>query len=375
MHFQRIKKLNDAANSAMMEGRPYEAYRLKLRAVEEALNTFENNKDQSWLKLAERMHTETIWIRQDIKRKELSEMPPNLRKKVEQDEELDQSFLVTTQTGLDDIGGLGRSKQALLEALEWPLRYRKTMEDHGLKRVMKGCLLFGPPGCGKTMLVEAVAKELKASLLMASPQNLMTKWFGSSEKLISKLFRDAREHVPSVIFIDEVDKILPRSTDSSVIPRVISVFLQEMDGAATHENDKVVVAMGSNEPWKIKEAILRPGRCDRIIYVPPPDGEARRTIFEIHSRSPRLGTDVNIVKLIDLTAPIEGWHYSGSDIMNICNTAKLLAMRQEIQEEKPNPLKMRHFLRALDTVKPQIDPQMLKKYEEWGRKHASFIDI
>lgn len=367
MSWKVIKQLNGAANEAIASGNTRGGYELKLCVVEEALNQFDITKDESWYKIAKRVYNETVKIKSHNSGK-----PRNTFKRKE--DEISQNFIVTPKIGLNDIGGLSKSKETLKEAFEWPLRHRKLMETHGLVNVLKGCLLYGPPGCGKTMIVEALAKDMGVTLLMAYPQNLMVKWFGSSEKLIGKIFSDARDRSPSIIFIDEVDKILPRSSSSSVIPRVISVVLQEMDGATTHVNNQVVVAMGTNEPWAIKEAVLRPGRCDRIIYIPPPDFKARKEIFKIHCRSPRLASDVDFDRLGRITSPIDGWHFSGGDLMNICNTAKVMALRTEIEKRIPTPLGMKYFLEALGFQKPQISPDSLSKYEKWGKKHASFKD-
>lgn len=365
--FNRIQKLNSLANDALVSDKPYVAYKLKLRVAEEALYSYEQTRDTAWVELARELFEEAKRIRSGAKK------TAELRSDLE-GEELAPNFLVNPKVSLKDIGGLKRSKRALRESLEWPLKYKELMREYGLQHVLKGCLLYGPPGCGKTLLVEGTAHDLKTNLLEAHPSEIMSKWFGNSEKLVKKLFVQAVEKQPSIVFIDEVDKILPKSTTSSVIPRIISVFLQEMDGADTHDGRQIVVVMASNEPWRIKPSILRPGRCDRIIYIPPPDREARKEIFRIHSQSRRLVHDINFDQLADLTAPIESWHYSGSDIAEICNTAKKAALRKAINGNDDPYIGMNHFSSGLKTVKPSLSPKMLEEFEKWGGKYASFVD-
>jgi len=131
--------------------------------------------------------------------------------------------------------------------------------------------------------------------------------------------------------------------------------------------------MATNEPWNLKPALIRSGKVDRIIYVPPPDREARAQIFHIHASCEMLGEDADFEKLAELTGPKEGWHYSGSDIANICNTAKAMAVREAVKGKR-RKLDTSFFLAALKVVPPSIPPTMLKRYAEWGKAHASLIE-
>jgi len=373
-YYEQAKKLNILANNAVSSGNFAFAYRLKIRAAKNALYCYEQTGDNRWIKLANSLFDEARSIKKRIlsKTRTVSIVSENRDRNIL--ERIEMEFVVEPKISLQDIGGLESSKRILREALEWPLKFPEKMKEYGLDYVLSGVFVYGPPGCGKTLLVEGIAKDLNIKLLEASPSAITSKWFGESEKFVKRLFQIGRENRPSIIFIDEIDKFLPQSTNSSVIPRILSVFQTEMDGLGTHDKNQMIVVMASNEPWKINRAILRPGRCDRIIYIPPPDRDTRKAIFKIHSQTRRLGDDIDVNSLSDLTAPKEEWHYSGSDIANICRTAKKQGMRKSIKREANQQVDMKCFMKALKIVRPSISPRILKKYDEWAEKHASFKD-
>src|SRR5579884_1287016 len=210
----------------------------------------------------------------------------------------------------EDIGGLQQIKEELAEAIEWPLKHADLFTEADVKPP-KGILLYGPPGTGKTMIAKAVVTTSEANFISIKGPELISKWVGESEKGVREVFRKARQAAPCVVFFDELDAIAPRrggsEGDSHVTERVISQMLTEMDGL---EDLKGVVVIGAtNRPDIIDEALLRPGRFDRILEIPIPDKEARKQIFQIHTRKKPLDSDVNFDKLVDVT---EG--YTGADI-------------------------------------------------------------
>src|ERR671926_1227115 len=218
----------------------------------------------------------------------------------------------------DDIGGLPEVKEELAEAIEWPLKHEDLFNQADVKPP-KGLLLYGPPGTGKTMIAKAVATTSEANFISVKGPELLSKWVGESEKGVREIFRKARQAAPCVIFFDELDAVAPRrggsEGDSHVTERVISQMLTELDGL---EDLKGVVVIGAtNRPDIIDEALLRPGRFDRILEVPIPDKEARRQIFEIQTRKKPLdASSVNIDMLVEVT---EGM--TGADIAAIVNAA------------------------------------------------------
>ena len=272
----------------------------------------------------------------------------------------------------EDIGGLADVKLELQEAVEWPLKYPEIFE-HMDAKPPKGILLYGPPGTGKTLLAKAVANESEANFISVKGPELLSKWVGESEKAVREIFRKAKQAAPSIIFFDEIDSIAPIRGggygDSHVTERVISQFLTEMDGL--EELRGVVVIAATNRPDIIDPALLRPGRFDKLLYVPLPDFKARKEILKIHLKKKPLADDVDID---DLAKRTEG--YTGADLAAICNTAVMLAIREHIignknpEEAKENlkNIKMhkRHFEESLKKVKPisQRELEMYKKISE-----------
>ncbi len=260
----------------------------------------------------------------------------------------------------EDVGGLENVKQELREAVEWPLKYPDKFKKFGL-RPPKGILLFGPPGTGKTLLAKAVATESGANFIAVRGPEIFSKWVGESEKMVREIFRKARMAAPAVVFIDEIDALATArglGGDSLVTERVVAQLLAEMDGIKALEN--VVVIAATNRPDLVDPALLRPGRFDRIIYVPPPDFKARLDILLIHTRSTPLAKDVDLEELARRT---EG--YSGADLELLVREATFLALREDINAKE---VSMRHFEEAMKKVRPSITPDMLKFYESWLEK-------
>ncbi len=227
----------------------------------------------------------------------------------------------------EDIGGLALVKEELSEAVEWPLKYG-TLFRKGDVKPPRGILLYGPPGTGKTLIAKAVANESEANFISIKGPELISKWVGESEKGVREVFRKARAAAPCVVFFDEVDAIAPRrksgEVDSQVTERVVSQLLTEMDGL--EELKGVVVLGATNRPDIIDEALLRPGRFDKILRVPPPDKEGRLEILKIHTKRKPLATDVDLTKLADST---DG--YTGAELAAVANTAAVAVIRQFVK--------------------------------------------
>ncbi|MDQ3977821.1 MAG: CDC48 family AAA ATPase, partial [Thermoproteota archaeon] len=252
----------------------------------------------------------------------------------------------------EDIGGLQQVKEELAEAIEWPLKHAHLFAEASVEPP-KGILLYGPPGTGKTMIAKAVAATSEANFISIKGPELISKWVGESEKGVREVFRKARQAAPCVIFFDELDAIAPRrggsEGDSHVTERVISQMLTELDGL---EDLKGVVVIGAtNRPDIIDEALLRPGRFDRMLEVPVPDKESRKHIFQIHTKKKPLESDVNLAKLVEMT---EGM--TGADIAALVNAAAMSAIKEHVRQKSASKLRisMRHFETALDKIKKKL---------------------
>jgi transitional endoplasmic reticulum ATPase len=230
----------------------------------------------------------------------------------------------------EDVGGLANVKDELSEAIEWPLKHADLFDEADIKPP-KGILLYGSPGTGKTMIAKAVATNSEANFISIKGPELISKWVGESEKGVREVFRKAKQAAPSVIFFDEIDAIAPRrggtSSDSNVTERVVSQLLTELDGLEDLRN--VVTIGATNRIDIVDDALLRPGRFDRIVEVPIPDKEARMEILRIHTKKKVIDDDVNFGKLVELTT---GW--TGADIGNMVNTAALSAIKERITADK-----------------------------------------
>ncbi|WP_084590035.1 AAA family ATPase [Lentzea albidocapillata] len=260
----------------------------------------------------------------------------------------------TVQTGgltLDDVGDMKEVKQALTEAALWPLRYPDSFARLGVEPP-RGVLLYGPPGCGKTFLVRALAGSGQLNVLTVKGAELMDKFVGESERAVRELFRRAADAAPALIFLDEVDALAPRrgqSSDSGVTDRVVAALLTELDGVEPLRD--VVVIAATNRPELIDPALLRPGRLERLVYVPPPDAEARTEILKASSRNTPLTEDVDLAALageLDM--------YSAADCAALVREAALTAMRESLEAAE---VTQAHLAKARNVVRPSLDPAQL----------------
>jgi len=257
-----------------------------------------------------------------------------------------------------EIGGLEKVKRDLKEAVEWPLKNPELFTRFGVKPP-KGILLYGPPGCGKTLLARAVATESEANFITIKGPEVFSKWVGESEKAIREVFRKARFAAPTVIFFDEVDSLVPRRGsgfgDSGVTQRVISQLLTEMDGILTLED--IVVIAASNRPDIVDSAILRPGRIDRLLYVPPPDEASRLKVFEIYTKNMPLSKEIDLKHLATITK-----NYSGADVEALCREAAMYALRRDLNSKE---VVVKDFEAAVKKVGPSLSPEMGKWYKSF----------
>lgn len=257
--------------------------------------------------------------------------------------------------GWNDIGGLERTKDALKEAVEWPIKNPESFKRLGI-RPPRGILLYGPPGTGKTLLAKAVAKESEANFIHIKGPSLLSMWVGKSEEGIRKVFERARQVSPCIVFFDELDAIASKrgiEVGTKVTERVLNQLLAEIDGL---EDLKDITIIGAtNRPDMLDPALLRPGRFDRIILVDVPDAESRKKIFEVHLKNTPLEKNVSINELVKLTD-----NFVGADIEGLVREAALNALRRDM---KSRAVTREDFEDALKKVKPSVTPETAKRYK------------
>jgi transitional endoplasmic reticulum ATPase len=253
---------------------------------------------------------------------------------------------------LDDVGDMAATKQALTEAVLWPLQHPETFQRLGVAPP-RGVLLYGPPGCGKTFVVRALASSGRLSVHAVKGAELMDKWVGSSEKAVRELFQRARDSAPSLVFLDEFDALAPRrgqSFDSGVTDRVVAALLTELDGIEPLRD--VVVLAATNRPDLIDPALLRPGRLEKLVFVAPPDAEARREILRTAGKSIPLSDDVDLEAL---ATELDG--YSAADCVALLREAALTAMRRSIDAADVTAADV---AKARENVRPSLDPAQVE---------------
>ncbi|GHJ51354.1 ATPase [Nonomuraea sp. TT08I-71] len=269
-----------------------------------------------------------------------------------------ESTLELATVTLDDVGGLHEVRQTLTESVLWPLTYPDTFARLGVTPP-RGVLLYGPPGCGKTYLVTALAGSGRANVLSVKGAELLSKWVGESERAVRELFRRAREAAPTLVFLDEVDALAPvrgQATDGGTTDRVVAALLTELDGVEALRN--VVVVGATNRPELVDRALLRPGRLERLVYVPPPDGPARGEILRAAARNVPLAPDVDLAAL---GAELDG--FSAADCAALIREAALAAMRESLSA---STVTAAHVETARTRVAPSLDPVQLAHLEAYA---------
>ncbi|GAA2168652.1 MULTISPECIES: AAA family ATPase [Glycomyces] len=264
---------------------------------------------------------------------------------------------------LADVGGMEELKQTLTETVLWPLTYPDAFTRLGIE-APRGILLYGPPGCGKTYIVRAVAGEGHANVLSVKGSELLNKWVGESEKNVRELFRRARQASPTLMFFDELDALAPvrgGGTDGGTADRVVAALLTELDGAESLRD--VVVVGATNRPDMIDPALLRPGRLERLVYVPPPDAVGRADILRANAKNVPFADDVDLGEVAD-----ELWLYSAADCAALVREAALTAMRESLDA---SIVTASHVAQAMERVRPSLDPEQLEYLEHYARNREA----
>jgi len=265
---------------------------------------------------------------------------------------------------LADIAGLEDAKDQIRIKMIYPFTHPEKAAKYGTKKG-GGILLYGPPGTGKTMLAKAIAGEVDAAFYSIKPSQIMSKWVGEAEQNISGLFAEAKKNPRAVIFIDEVEALVPKrsGSHSTVMQRVVPQILGEMEGFSSGKQDESALLFlgATNEPWSLDEAIMRPGRFDEKIYVSLPNGKARTQIMKLHLKGRPLAGDVS---LDDLAQVMKG--YSGADIRRICEKACDIPFVESVKSGQDRDVAKQDFESVMKTIKPSVSIKALERFERFG---------
>ena len=297
---------------------------------------------------------EKMEVRMDDFRLAIREIEPSALREI---------YVEIPDVSWESVGGLTEIKDRLKESVEWPLTKPELFEHFGIKPP-RGIVLFGAPGTGKTLLAKAIANEAKANFISIKGPELISKWVGESEKAIREIFKKAKQSSPSIIFLDEFESIAgmrssnSQSGGSDVANRVVNQLLASMDGVESL--DEVIIVAATNRPEMIDPALLRSGRFERVLHVPPPDKPARESIMAIHSS----GMPLSTFSMKDILGGMEG--FTGADIEAVCREAALIAMRAGKKKVTKG-----HFEEAISRVRPTVTPEMLEYYSKMEERLTS----
>jgi len=263
--------------------------------------------------------------------------------------------------GFDDIAGLDEIKHEIRLKMIYPFSHPELAKRYGIS-VGGGLLLYGPPGTGKTMMAKAIAHEIDATFFVISPAQIMSKWVGEAEQNIRKLFVAAKEETKSVIFIDEIEALVPKrqSDSSTVMTRVVPQILQEIEGFDRNSDRALLFVGATNKPWMLDEAVMRPGRFDTRVYVGLPDAPARFKLLEIHLADRPIAPDVDLGSLCDT---LDG--YSGADIKSICQRAAQAAFMDALGGEESRLIRHQDLVAIIAETAPSVRPADLVRFERF----------
>ena len=332
-----------------------------LRAAENlmvAAQTSRGSLKESRLKLAQELVAEA----EGLKKGGGSSKQPGRPMPVGEDEDA-KGWMVTERPRVtfEDVSGLEDVKEQIRVKLLYPFTHPALAQEYGVEPG-GGILLYGPPGTGKTLIARAVAGEIEAAFFAIKPSEIMSQWVGKAEQNIAQLFREASALPLSVVFVDEMESLSPkrRSTGSTVMKRVVPQLLAELDGFHQRENPMLLIG-ATNEPWEIDSAILRPGRLDRLIYVPPPDRAARRRILALNLRDAPLDDSVSLDAIADQT---QG--FSGADMTAIAQRVRERVFSEVIRQGAPRTITLEDFQAELAAMGPSITEKDLRKFEKFA---------
>jgi len=370
--YATFERLKDKGVAAYRKGEYAAARSYLSEAAECMVELAETAETPELCRQREEIAAELIDLAKDCKAYESAPPGKRPRLRVKDDEDTSgkdaSEWIVRDKPdiGFDDIAGLDDIKHEIRLKMIYPFSHPELAQRYGIS-VGGGLLLYGPPGTGKTMMAKAIAHEIEATFFVISPAQIMSKWVGEAEQNIRKLFSAAKEEAKSVIFIDEIEALVPkRKNDSStVMARVVPQILQEIEGF-DRKGDRALLFVGAtNKPWMLDEAVMRPGRFDTRVYVGLPDAPARFKLLEIHLNNRPLADDVDLGVLCDR---LEG--YSGADIKSVCQQAAQAAFMDALGGVDGRAIGQQDLLTILARNQPSVRPADLVRFDRFRETGA-----
>lgn len=366
--FSTFNRLKDKGLAALKQGDYVAAKPYLIQAAECMIELSEENKDLKQKAEQEQYARELMELAKDCDRKAKGGGAAAGRRDRARDGEEDgakaEDWVVKEKPTIrfNDIAGLDDVKQQIMLKMIHPFKFPELAKKYGID-VGGGVLLYGPPGTGKTMFAKAIACELEATMFVISPAQIMSKWVGEAEQNVKKLFDAAKQEDKAIIFIDEVEALVPsrRGQQSTVMQRVVPQILQELEGFDRKAGRALLFLGATNEPWALDTAMMRPGRLDVKIYVPLPDAEARFRLFEIYLGKRPLADDVDFAQLVEMT---DG--YSGADIKAVAGRSASRPFLESVNGAAERNINMADIKAVIASMPPSVSPKDVRKFEEWG---------
>ena len=365
--FATFKRLKDKGVAALKQEDYVAARPYLIQAAECMIELAEANKDPKQQAEQEEYAKELIELAKDCDRRGKSGQGGRRADRARDGEEEGaraEDWIVREKPNIhfSDIAGLEDVKEEIYLKMIYPFHHPELAQHYQID-VGGGLLLFGPPGTGKTMIAKAVACEVDATIFVISPAQLLSKWVGEAEQNVQKLFAAAKAEDKSVIFIDEIEALVPRrrSSSSTVMQRVVPQILQELEGFGRKSGQALMFLGATNEPWGLDPAVMRPGRFDAKVYVPLPDPAARFKLFEIYFGQRPLNQDVNFAELVEKTRG-----YSGADIKAVCARSASRPFLESVGGSEPRTINMADVLATIEDLPPSVGAKDCEKYEQWA---------
>ena len=369
--FATFTRLKDKGVAALKAGDYATARPYLIQAAECMIELAEANADARQRAEQEQYARDMIELARDAERRAQGGAAAGGRDRVREDDESKtsaQDWVVREKPNVrfSDIAGLDDVKEEIYLKMIHPFQHPELAQRYGID-VGGGLLMFGPPGTGKTMFARAIATEIEATMFVISPAQIMSKWVGEAEQNVRKLFDAAKAERKAVIFMDEVEALVPRrrGNDSTVMQRVVPQILQEIEGFDRKAGRALMFLGATNEPWALDSAMMRPGRLDARVYVPLPDAPARLRLFEIYLGKRPLADDVDFAQLAERSTG-----YSGADIKAICGRAASRPFLESIGGGEPRNIHMADLLAVLETTPPSVSPKDVTRFEQWAMQQG-----